>query len=134
MASTEMGAMAERNIVLGTTMTYETRMPFVALALANRCHAACEPTAHAIREEAAENLGDAGEHPYATGYLAGSLEVIELDREGDWAVATDVEYAPYVEYGTAHAPPHPFLGPAVEAHRGEFVNAQTIAVAEASKA
>jgi HK97 gp10 family phage protein len=113
---------------------YESRFPFVEAALGIRCHAAAGETAQMILEDAKNNLSDAGEHPYATGYLADSLELAELTDVGDWAVTTDVEYAPYVEFGSSHAPPHPYILPAVEAHRGDFINKEMAAVAEAAKA
>ena len=53
--------------------------------------------------------------PVRTGQLRDSIRV-EATREGA-EVGTDVEYAPYVEYGHRGVPPHPFLGPAVEMHR-----------------
>lgn len=34
-------------------------------------------------------------------------------------IGTDVEYAPYVELGTSHAPAYPFLRPALNAAKGE---------------
>lgn len=50
--------------------------------------------------------------PVDTGNLRGS---ITFDVNGDCAeIGTNVEYAPYVEYGTLHQPAKPFLGPAFE--------------------
>ena len=85
---------------------------------------------------AKSNLANVDEHPYAFQNeppLADTLEVVELDRVADYAVVTDVEYAPYVEFGTRHAPPHPYIWPAVEANRDDFINKQTRAVNEACR-
>ena len=53
--------------------------------------------------------------PVDTGNLRNSIRVEETRNGAE--VGTDVEYAPYVEYGHRGVPPHPFLGPAVEMHR-----------------
>lgn len=126
--------LATRGVAIEPVMAYESRFPFVEAALGVRCHAAARETAEEILSDAQDNLQDFDQHPYATGDLAASLELADLTREGDWAVTTDMEYAPFVEFGSAHAPPHPFLMPAVEAHRNDFIVKETAAVAESSKA
>jgi HK97 gp10 family phage protein len=52
-----------------------------------------------------------------TGRLRGSITWrLGADAEGLYAdIGTNVEYAPYVEFGTSRAPAYPFLGPALEA-------------------
>ena len=68
--------------------------------------------------------------PYDTGRLKGSIS-IERIAEKSYAVGTNVEYAPYVEYGTGQRGdpsvehttarvgtyPHPFLMPALVANQ-----------------
>ena len=45
-----------------------------------------------------------------------------VGKEGDNAVyiGTNVEYAPYIEYGTSKMEPHPFIQPAVTKHAEEY--------------
>ena len=63
-----------------------------------------------------------GEPPASiTGRLAQSLEVID---DGDaLLVASEVDYALYLERGTATMAPRPFLGPAAEAAEAGFAAA-----------
>lgn len=60
--------------------------------------------------------------PVDTGNLKNSIQS-DLDRldslEGE--VGTNVEYAPYIEYGTAKAPERPYLTPAAEKVGASFV-------------
>lgn len=58
-----------------------------------------------------------------TGRLRASITE-ELTRDGDELVeriGTDVEYAPYVEFGTSRAPAYPFLRPALDAIRDSLI-------------
>lgn len=56
--------------------------------------------------------------PVDTGNLRNS---ITHDRDDDSAyIGTNVEYAPYVEYGTSKTKAQPFLQPAAEDHVDEY--------------
>jgi HK97 gp10 family phage protein len=56
--------------------------------------------------------------PYRTGRLRNSLTVVTRGLQA--RVITDVPYARYVEFGTAHREDHPFMRPAAEEHRAPF--------------
>lgn len=60
--------------------------------------------------------------PVKTGNLRRSIHTVPLDATHA-QVGTDVEYAPYQEYGTRNVPAHPFLTPAVEHARAPFLAA-----------
>jgi hypothetical protein len=104
----------------GASLT--SRFPGIIAGLGIRCHAAAHETAEAILERARELA------PYRTGALKGSLYLAELDITEDWMVASDLEYAPYQEFGTINHPPQPYIVPAVEAERGEFIGRTTAAL------
>lgn len=56
--------------------------------------------------------------PVDTGRLRGS---ITHEVDGDTAyIGTNVEYAPYVEYGTSKTKAHPFLKPGIQDHMSEY--------------
>lgn len=74
-------------------------------------------TGQAIVNEARANLIANGS--YITGNLHDSIEVKQVG-ELDVVVGTDVEYAPYVEYGTSRARPYPYWNPAVIPHAKAF--------------
>lgn len=118
-------AAASRGVV------YETRLPEIIVGLQLRCNVASHEEAEDILEDARSNLLHNGS--YITGNLYDSLYLIDLDLAEDFGVATDVEYAPYVEFGTVHSAPKPYIIPAVEAHRASFINRQTVAVQEATR-
>lgn len=60
------------------------------------------------------------EAPVDTGRLRNS---ISHDSDKDSAViGTNVEYAPYQEFGTVKQPGHPFLRPAAQNHTDEYKN------------
>lgn len=63
-----------------------------------------------------------GAAPVLTGNLRRSIHTVPLDPTHA-QVGTDVEYAPYQEYGTRHIPAHPFLTPAIEHARAPFLAA-----------
>jgi HK97 gp10 family phage protein len=65
--------------------------------------------------------------PVDTGALRNSI-VGTMTGEAAGQVTAGVNYAPYVEYGTAHAPAQPFMIPAAEAVRPSFVAAVAKAV------
>lgn len=52
--------------------------------------------------------------PVDTGTLRDSIHIEPDPGSSDVLVATDVRYAPFVEYGTAYTPAQPFLRPAVD--------------------
>lgn len=60
--------------------------------------------------------------PVDTGFLRAS---IQASRKGKahWEVVVGAEYGLYVEYGTAHTAPQPFVNPAVEFIRPVFLAA-----------
>lgn len=66
---------------------------------------------------AATNVEGRAKHacPVDTGRLRASItHTIGRDGDGLFAdVGTDVEYGPYVEFGTRHQRPQPFLRPAL---------------------
>lgn len=53
--------------------------------------------------------------PVDTGKLRDSIHVEQGAGPADWEVVAGVEYAQWVEYGTAVSPAQPFLTPAMEA-------------------
>lgn len=56
--------------------------------------------------------------PVRTGRLKRSIRRWRVGTV--WHVGTDVEYAPYVEFGTRRMRAQPFLGPALESARRLF--------------
>ena len=57
--------------------------------------------------------------PFKTGRLSGSITHKPLDGSTE-IVGTNVEYAPYQEFGTRKMKAHPYLRPAVENHVQEY--------------
>ncbi|MFC6591676.1 HK97-gp10 family putative phage morphogenesis protein [Deinococcus lacus] len=53
-----------------------------------------------------------------TGRLRQSITVQKV-KAGRYRVGTNVEYAPYLEFGTRNMQPRPFMRPALEKHRHE---------------
>lgn len=58
--------------------------------------------------------------PVDTGELQGSIEA-EMLSEFEGHVIATAEHAPFVEFGTVHMVAQPFMAPAVEQHRTQFV-------------
>ena len=58
--------------------------------------------------------------PVDTGELQSSISA-EVQSEFEAHVIATAEHAPYVEFGTVHMMAQPFMAPAVEQHRTEFV-------------
>lgn len=56
--------------------------------------------------------------PVDTGLLRNSIT--HAEHEGDEYIGTNVEYAPYVEYGTVKTKAQPFLKPAATEHTSEY--------------
>lgn len=113
----------------GNVVTLSSRLPEVIAGLQIRTNTASREIAELILEEAQANLRRNGS--YESGDLHDSLYVTELDLVGDFGVATDIPYAPYVEFGTeTSGPAHstrtaakPFLVPAAERYREEHIAA-----------
>jgi HK97 gp10 family phage protein len=62
----------------------------------------------------------AGKAPVDTGRLKNSLtHEVAMDEKAVY-VGTNVEYAPFVEYGTSRQRAQPYLRPAVENHMDEY--------------
>lgn len=56
--------------------------------------------------------------PVDTGRLRNSITHTRVNN--DAYIGTNVEYAPYVEYGTSRQKAQPFLRPAAEGHASEY--------------
>lgn len=59
--------------------------------------------------------------PVDTGNLRGSITHEVDTAEKSVAIGTNVEYAPYVELGTWRQEAQPFLKPAAEDHKAQYV-------------
>lgn len=71
-----------------------------------------EGVSHEYRADKADKNGDV---------KSGSIYGVIGEKGDDTVyVGTNVEYAPYVEYGTSKTSPQPFLRPAVEDHTEEY--------------
>ena len=83
--------------------------------------AALEARVQRVIEEYAEKImKDAVEKaPKRTGRLKSKIST-ELGRLSG-AIIADVFYAPYVEYGTRKAQAKPFMHPAFEAYKNDFI-------------
>lgn len=61
--------------------------------------------------------------PKDTGTLARSIGAEPENAEQTvWVVGTNVEYAPYVEFGTVHMAAQPYMTPASEQVRPRFIS------------
>lgn len=87
----------------------------IADELAPKVRAAVDATALDISAAAKRSA------PVLTGNLRRSLHTRHL-RGFRSRVGTNVEYAPFVEYGTSRMAARPYLTPAVEAVRGAFID------------
>lgn len=58
--------------------------------------------------------------PVDTGELRGSIKG-EVVSQFEGRVIATAEHAPFVEFGTVHMVAQPFMAPAVEQHRTQFV-------------
>lgn len=58
--------------------------------------------------------------PVDTGRLRNSLTHDARPGEEAVYIGTNVEYAPYVEYGTRRSRAQPYLEPAIQNHLGEY--------------
>ena len=59
--------------------------------------------------------------PVDTGRLRNSITHAQMDENTE-VIGTNVEYAPFVELGTAKMKARPFLRPAAEGHSAEYRN------------
>ncbi len=59
--------------------------------------------------------------PVDTGRLRNSISHAPIDDDTE-AIGTNVEYAAYVEMGTQRTKAHPYLKPAVNNHKDEYIN------------
>lgn len=58
--------------------------------------------------------------PMDTGRLRNSIAVEDLEGRLDAAIGTNVEYGPFIEFGTRHQHAQPYLFPAMESERVPF--------------
>lgn len=66
--------------------------------------------------------------PVDTGHLKGSIGPPDYEGDGRFGAITatitaHAHYAGYVEYGTRNMAPYAFMGPALDRHGGEFLEA-----------
>jgi HK97 gp10 family phage protein len=61
--------------------------------------------------------------PVDTGALRNSIGTDITDHGLTADIGPTVEYGPYVEYGTSRMAPRAYMGPALDRHSGEFVDA-----------
>ena len=78
-----------------------------------------------VERQAKENVSQSppGHPQVQTGRLRASI-IHQVSTEGDEIVAeigTNVIYSKWLEFGSSHNPPYPFLFPAVEAKRNEII-------------
>lgn len=97
-------------------------MPRLRAALLQLTDEGARATRREIKRAALAVEGGAKERcPVDTGRLRASV-THEVAPDGLSAVVgTNVEYAPYIEFGTSRMHAQPFLFPALEAHRPEFI-------------
>lgn len=117
-------------------------------ALRARAGAVVEQTAHRLADEAktlintpgrsgrvygSHQASAAGEPPAAdTGVLAGSIQS-RLTGPLSAEVTVGAEYGHWLEFGTTRIEPRPFMVPAAETVKPEFVAAMQAAVREATR-
>jgi hypothetical protein len=75
-----------------------------------------------VERQAKLNTGGTTNHPYRkSGRLVGSI-THEVGN-GEVSIGTNVVYGKYLEFGTSHHPPYPWLFPAVELKKPEIIEA-----------
>lgn len=105
----------------------KSRLPAIAVEAHVRVNAAVGQAADVIAEKAKARV------PVRTGLLRSRIHAAEVPDEPSpyvkeqpdegWYVVggdSDAWYGHFVELGTVHAPPHPFLVPAAEASKKEL--------------
>lgn len=89
----------------------------------SRLQSRIEDAADTAAEKTAWDLSETARSyaPVDSGELRDSIEVEELD-EGHYAVGPrdDIEYAPFVEWGTSTTPAQPYMQPAALDHQGDL--------------
>jgi hypothetical protein len=75
-----------------------------------------------VERQAKLNTGGTTNHPYRkSGRLVGSIT--HNVSPGEVEIGTNVYYGKYLEFGTSHHPPYPWLFPAVELKKPEIIEA-----------
>lgn len=69
--------------------------------------------------------------PVSTGALSNSIQA-QPETELSWTVGPAMDYGIYVEYGTVHMAPRPYMTPAAEELRGPFIQRMNDAVERAT--
>lgn len=72
-----------------------------------------EELALTLRDMIKESMGTSGFPKIKTGKLKSSIIAGKIDKF-TFTVSSDMEYAPYVEFGTSKAPPYPYFRPNIE--------------------
>jgi HK97 gp10 family phage protein len=71
--------------------------------------------------------------PVDTGALRNSIQAMKGDNDLTWVVNVGQEYGIFQEYGTVHQAAHPFMTPAVEIVRPQFMAAMGDIVEQAAR-
>jgi HK97 gp10 family phage protein len=123
------------------SIRYQERFTSIIGHLAIQTRVAEHESAQSILEDARSRApvwkGESYTDQYGVhgGILRDSLYLAELENEDGWAVASDVHYAPYVEFGTSNPayPQQPFLIPALEANKESSIARTAAGVAVACR-
>lgn len=91
-------------------------LPAIIASLGPRADAFCAKAAHDIEAIAKANA------PVDTGTLRNSIKAVKI-ATAVWRVIVGVEYGLYVEWGTVHMAAQPYLQPAVNTVRPQFLAA-----------
>jgi len=97
------------------------RMVALSVASAKAVDAGVEVGAAEVLAVAASRV------PVLTGALRDSLEITH-DDDGGALIGTELEYAPFVEFGTSDTPAQPFLRPAADSAADEVTQAVDVAL------
>ena len=95
------------------------------LASPSSCDNALEASGEAIVSTAKDNC------PVETGALKESIKT--KTTNGKSVTGSNLEYAPFVEYGTLDTPARPFLYPALESNKDKIINNFKEAIKKALK-
>jgi hypothetical protein len=111
-----------RQGVVGTA-SVASRIPQIVSGLQIRANAASASAAEEVLEDAQQNLRTwEPTMPNWTGELHDSGYVFHGSITNEYFVVFEAEHAPYVEFGSVHnRPPKPYLIPAVERQRPEYI-------------
>lgn len=98
------------------------RSPVVAEKLPGLLEALVVKATQDLEAEAKVNASGRPGPRVVTGILRGSItsETTRAGQRTEGRVFTNVDYAPYLEYGTRYHRAYPFLGPAVDVMRGRI--------------